>query len=70
MTPFFDTAPDATNVDKMRDFEVAVDKIALSLAVFTGITGAAGDDLMKGQFLLGKKAHEEPKAAPIGILEH
>jgi Ca2+-binding RTX toxin-like protein len=58
-TFFFDTAPDkVTNVDTILDFEVGIDKIALSLAIFTGITGTAGTALSNGQFHLGKSAHD------------
>ena len=51
-TFFFDAALDpATNVDTILDFEHKIDTIALSLTIFTGISGAAGDTLSKGAVL-------------------
>ncbi len=59
-TFFFDTALDpATNVDTILGFEHKIDTIALSLTIFTGISGAAGDTLSKAQFYAGKKAHDK-----------
>ena len=57
-TFFFDTALGPTNVDLIKDFEVGLDKMALSLTIFTGITGTAGSPLSNGQFFLGKSAHD------------
>ena len=53
-TFFFDTALGATNVDHILDFEHKVDHIALSQAIFT----AVGTSLSKGEFFIGKNAHD------------
>jgi serralysin len=57
-TFFFDSTLGPTNVDLIKDFEAGLDKIALSLAIFSGITGTAGSLLPNGQFHLGKSAHD------------
>ena len=53
-TFFFDTALGATNVDTILDMERKVDDIALSQTIFT----AVGASLSKGEFYIGKKAHD------------
>ena len=54
-TFFFDTALSATsNVDSVEDFEAGIDNIALSEAVFSAI----GPSLTKGEFHIGKNAHD------------
>jgi Ca2+-binding RTX toxin-like protein len=54
-TFFFETTPNVGgNVDKIRDFEPGVDRIALSKAIFTAIGGA----LASGEFHIGKDAED------------
>ena len=52
---FFDTQYGAGNVDTIRGFEVGVDKIVLSKAIF----GEIGPSLAKSEFVVGKQAGDQ-----------
>ena len=57
-TFLFDVALGINNIDTVKDFDPGVDKIALSLTIFTGVGGVAGGSLSNGQFRLGNSAHD------------